>query len=177
MKSHMNSFVIADPNKCIGCRTCMAACAVEHSGEDFFHTDVDNINFNPRLNVVKTVKVSAPVQCRQCDDSPCAVVCPVKAISNKNEYVYINKNLCIGCKTCMVACPYGVIELINQYNDGQKIFQQNLKTMGTGRNTMNLKGKIVADKCDLCINRENGPACVEVCPTKALKLVSYKNKK
>jgi electron transport protein HydN len=172
-----NSFVIADPNKCIGCRTCMAACAIEHSGEDFFHTDIENINFNPRLNVVKMAEVSAPVQCRQCDDSPCATVCPVKAIENENGCVYINKNLCIGCKSCMVVCPYGAIELIDQYNDNQKIFQQNLKTVKNSGNVVDLKWKTVADKCDLCVDREEGPVCIEVCPTKALKLVTYEDEK
>ena len=62
----MNYFVVADPIKCIGCRTCMIACVVEHNGEDIFYQNPEEINFNPKLEVVKNAQVSAPIQCRQC---------------------------------------------------------------------------------------------------------------
>ncbi len=172
-----NSFIIADSNKCIGCRTCEAACAVVHSGKDFFYKDVEDINFNPRLNVIKTARVSAPIQCRQCDDSPCATVCPVKAIDNENGYVSIDKNLCIGCKSCMVVCPYGAVELVNEYDNNEQIFQKNLKTVNTDKTIAGLKKRVVANKCDLCAGRKEGPACLEVCPTKALKLITGEDKK
>ena len=68
----MNYFVVADPIKCIGCRTCMIACVVEHNGEDIFYQNPEEINFNPKLEVVKNAQVSAPIQCRQCEDAPCA---------------------------------------------------------------------------------------------------------
>ncbi|EQI44784.1 putative oxidoreductase, Fe-S subunit [Clostridioides difficile Y247] len=50
----MNYFVIADPDKCIGCRTCMIGCVVAHSDEDIFYQNLDEINFNPKLSVIKT---------------------------------------------------------------------------------------------------------------------------
>ena len=58
----MNYFVVADPIKCIGCRTCMIACVVEHNGEDIFYQNPEEINFNPKLEVVKNAQVSAPIQ-------------------------------------------------------------------------------------------------------------------
>ncbi|EHJ29225.1 electron transport protein HydN domain protein, partial [Clostridioides difficile 70-100-2010] len=66
----MNYFVIADPDKCIGCRTCMIGCVVAHSDEDIFYQNPDEINFNPKLSVIKTKEVSAPIQCRHCEDAP-----------------------------------------------------------------------------------------------------------
>lgn len=57
----MNYFVVADPIKCIGCRTCMIACVVEHNGEDIFYQNPEEINFNPKLEVVKNAQVSAPI--------------------------------------------------------------------------------------------------------------------
>ena len=55
----MNYFVVADPIKCIGCRTCMIACVVEHNGEDIFYQNPEEINFNPKLEVYRLQKLYA----------------------------------------------------------------------------------------------------------------------
>ena len=99
----MNYFVVSDPIKCIGCRTCMIACVVEHNGEDIFYQNPEEINFNPKLEVVKNAQVSAPIQCRQCEDAPCAKACPQDAISKKNNAIIVDQKKCIGCKNCMIA--------------------------------------------------------------------------
>lgn len=166
----MNSFVVADPNKCIGCRACEIACVVAHSDNNIFISDSSKIEFNPRLSVVKTAEVNTPIQCRHCEDAPCANVCPNGSITNKDGVVYIDKEACIGCKTCIVACPLGAIELVPEYSDGEKIIQQGLKCSDYGKSYF--KERIVANKCDLCIGREKGPACVEVCPTDAFKIIN-----
>lgn len=165
----MNTFVVADPNKCIGCRTCEIACVVAHSEKNIFTSESSEIEFHPRLSVVKTAEVSAPIQCRQCEDAPCANVCPNGSIVNKNGVVYIDKNTCVGCKTCLMACPLGAIELVPEYSGGEKILQQGLQVVEAGK--LCFKEKMVGNKCDLCMGREKGPACVEVCPTNAFKIV------
>lgn len=169
-----NRFVAADPNKCIGCRTCEIACAVAHSEQDIFTAKTEDIQFQPRLTVIKTAKVSAPVQCRQCKDAPCASVCPVNCISNKDGYMHVDEAVCIGCKTCMVACPYGVIDLVSQYRDGEKILQERFRYSDAGE-VHTGKEKIIAIKCDLCSNREKGPACIDVCPTSALRIINHED--
>ena len=153
----MNYFVIADPNKCIGCRTCMIACVVAHSEENIFYKNSNDINFNPKLDVIKTDKVSAPIQCRHCEDAPCARVCTYGAIGRINNTIKIDDKKCVGCKTCMVTCPIGAIDIatLNEVSDDKLCFRQ----------------KMVANKCDLCIESEEGPACVKVCPTKAFRIV------
>jgi electron transport protein HydN len=84
-------------------------------------------------------------------------VCPVKAIEIVNNAVVVSENKCIGCKTCMIACPYGAIDMM---------------AAGDGRKQSDNSNRIVANKCDLCAGREGGPACIQVCPTASLKLVT-----
>lgn len=157
----MNCFVISDPNKCIGCRTCSIACVVAHSEENIFLQDPNHINFNPRLTVVKTAQVSAPIQCRQCEDAPCANVCPNEAIKRENGAIVVKEEKCVGCKTCIIACPIGAIEIVSK----------EIKLDDIDSDKLYFKEQMVANKCDLCVGKEDGPACVSVCPTKAFKIV------
>lgn len=155
----MNRFVIAEPSKCIGCRTCEIACVVAHqSGTE----ELTPLNFQPRLTVVRNGKVTTPILCRQCDDAPCAKACPANAISFMHDSVHIQQELCLGCKTCVVACPYGAMDVVQVAAEPMP---------GT---FVPHRMKSVAQKCDLCIGRADGPACVSVCPTKALHLMDRK---
>ena len=64
----MNYFVKGNPDLCIGCRTCMIGCVVAHEGKRIFEVDPDSYDFNPRLHVVRTVRLSVPVQCKHCEN-------------------------------------------------------------------------------------------------------------
>ncbi|PWC18361.1 electron transport protein HydN [Brenneria roseae subsp. roseae] len=155
----MNRFVIADPRKCIGCRTCEIACVLAHS--DGKTASLSPEHFSPRLSVVKGLNISTPIQCRQCEDAPCANVCPNGAIIHADDYIQIQQEKCIGCKTCVVACPYGAMTVISKPVARISHYQ------GLGNCI-----KAEAQKCDLCTGRATGPACIEVCPTKALYMIS-----
>lgn len=170
----MNSFLIANPDKCIGCRTCEIACVVAHSETNIFHEE-GKIDFNPKLSVIKTKEVSAPIQCRHCEDAPCVKVCPYNAIKKVDGSIKIDEKACIGCKTCAIACPIGAIEMTNI------TIQEELANMD---GKFHFKEKMIANKCDFCVGREGGPACAEICPTKAFVIVkkdeldkSIKNKR
>ena len=115
-------------------------------------------SFNPRLTVVKTATVSTPVQCRQCDDAPCAAVCPTGTLVLRNNSVEVNPSRCIGCKSCMIACRFGVIEVL----PNEALLSDRPIISGT---------HVEAVKCDLCAHRAAGPACVGVCPTKAISVI------
>ncbi|MGX5835172.1 electron transporter HydN [Aeromonas bestiarum] len=173
----MNSFVIADPSLCIGCRTCEVACAVSHQStscagtveregglrlaiEDGHLVSKDSY-FQPRLKVIVGSKVTTPVLCRQCEDKPCAVACPNNAIVSEDGCVKVLQARCIGCKSCVVACPYGAMAVV-------------VKEVAPAADALfkRPQTKAQALKCDLCRHREAGPACVEVCPTQALHLVT-----
>ena len=103
----MNRFIIADATKCIGCRTCEVACAVSHQeNQDCAALSPDE--FISRIRVIKDHCWTTAVACHQCEDAPCANVCPNGAISRDKGFVHVMQERCIGCKTCVVACPYGL---------------------------------------------------------------------
>lgn len=143
----MNKFVVADSSRCIGCRTCEIACSLAHDSQSLVAG-----RFSPRLNVVKTAAITLPVICHQCENAACANVCPAGAIRYDNDSVQVRQSLCIGCKACTLACPFGVIGMRDV-------------PLAEGAH------RAVAYKCDVCEGREQGPACVEVCPTGALTLM------
>ncbi|GMO24333.1 MAG: 4Fe-4S dicluster domain-containing protein [Termitinemataceae bacterium] len=151
----MNSFVKATPLRCIGCRTCMIACVVAHEGKRIFEIDPDGYSFNPRLFMVKTAKLSAPVQCRHCENAACKQACTSSAIVIKDGIVSIDQKKCIGCKNCVIACPFGAVEIVETAEVNRD---------GTAKRT--------ANKCDLCKGSADSPQCVRVCPTEALAVVT-----
>jgi electron transport protein HydN len=128
---------------------------VAHEGKHIFEIDPDSYAFNPRLFMVKTAAVSAPVQCRHCENAACKQACTAGAITVENGTVQINTKKCIGCKNCVVACPFGAVEIV-----------ETTETLPDG------SVKKVANKCDLCSGVADSPSCVRVCPTEALKLVT-----
>jgi Fe-S-cluster-containing dehydrogenase component/formate-dependent nitrite reductase membrane component NrfD len=130
-----------DLRKCIGCHACTIACKVEHA-----------IPVGVNRCWVKTVEKGTfpdtrrfffPVLCNQCDEAPCVRICPTSALYKRRDgIVDLNGAACIGCRACMIACPYD-----------QLFIDPNTRT---------------AEKCNFCANRvENQllPACVSVCPT------------
>jgi electron transport protein HydN len=151
----MNILVIADPGKCIACRTCEVACVLAHSAADALKK-LAAARFIPRLKVVKTSRVSTPVQCRQCEDAPCAKVCPTGALVHSHNSVQVVQTRCIGCKSCVMACPYGAMEIVAR------------EATLVERHPASANPPVEAYKCDLCIHRPEGPSCLEVCPTKAI---------
>lgn len=137
----MNRFILADTENCIGCRTCEVACVVSHQGM------LSAGAFTPRIRVVKGGAFTTAVGCHQCEDAPCATVCPTQAIRHTAGAWRVEPARCIGCKSCVVACPFGAMQVQRVGN------------------------RVQAVKCDLCADREAGPACVEACPTHALRCV------
>jgi len=156
----MNRFVIAEPGKCIGCRTCEVACVLAHKTGHEEGSVLSPANFTPRLKTIKGKKYTAPVQCRQCENAPCVNVCPTEALFYQDDTVQLDVNFCVGCQTCVLACPFGAIEMV----------KRPAKQPGLGPKTIRAS-VLVANKCDLCLGIESGPACMKVCPTKALHLI------
>lgn len=148
MAKTSEGLVQSDLSRCLACRGCVLACAIEHSESK---TLTGALGESPRpqsrVSLVAVDGAAVPLQCRHCEDAPCVAVCPTQAIEKlgPNQPVLITDERCIGCKLCMMVCPFGVVSL---RRDGK-----------------------VALKCDLCLHRlEAGemPACVTACPTGAL---------
>lgn len=155
----MNRFVIAEASKCIGCRTCEIACAMAHPHGGAGDT-LSVQTFAPRLTVVRCGTITTPILCRQCDDAPCVRACPSGAIVYSQDSVQVLQERCVGCKTCVVACPYGAMNVVTAPVAALP-----------GAVAASRMMKSEAQKCDLCIDRAEGPACIPSCPTKALHLI------
>lgn len=142
--------------RCIGCRQCELACAVEHSKSQSPSSaaweepkPAARIFVQPGL----TPSTSIPVRCRHCDPAPCERVCPTGALfrDDSQGLVLQSPGKCINCAMCAMVCPFDVIVFHPRPN-------------GT-------PDHVTAVKCDGCIERRargRAPACVEACKTGAL---------
>lgn len=131
-------------DRCMGCHTCALACAVEHSqSKNIFGAILERPSPKKRIYVEWVAPdQKLPILCRHCEDAPCMHACISGAISRtEDDVVVTNSDKCIGCWTCVMVCPYGVI--------GRHMEKHN------------------AYRCDRCPDRQI-PACVDSCPTKAL---------
>lgn len=161
MKRQENVMIYANAQRCLGCHSCEMACAVSHGGDSgLFDAVKQQLPLHPRMKVVVAGDVNLPMQCRQCDNAPCALVCPTGACRQSNGQVQINEANCVGCKLCVMVCPFGSITV--RRSEQQKSYS--------------VTNQGVAQKCDLCVTwrAEQGKsqtACIEACPTKAISLV------
>lgn len=152
-RQDMNQFVIADAQTCIGCRACEVACVLSHNAQRYPSREA----FLPRIQVIKQGEFQSAVLCRHCEDAPCVRVCPTDALVRGESGVQLIEEHCIGCKTCVIACPFGAITVV----------QHSEISPNTG-----LPLAAIAHKCDLCQGNQEGKACVNACPTQALHLVT-----
>lgn len=143
----MNKMIIADPSECIGCHVCEIACVVAHNHQCWPRSTRE---FVPRIRVLNEAKNSIAVTCRHCNNAPCITSCPVNALSFVNATVQLDQTRCIGCKSCIIACPFGAIDMVLAVDSDI----------------------VLAQKCDMCQTTNTGqPACVTHCPTQALRIV------
>lgn len=145
----MSNMIVASAEKCIGCHTCEVACAVVHAGTIALRPE----HYFPRLKVIKQGTISVPVMCRQCENAPCVSACPVAALRKGEQFVEMVPSRCIDCKSCMLACPFGAIEIVSQPDEAQR-------------------SSPIISKCDLCAGHDEGPVCITVCPTASLSLLT-----
>jgi len=88
-----------DIERCIGCKSCEAACARVHGG-------------SPRMYVQTIVEFNVPMHCQHCEVPACVESCPEKAIDVTPEgFTIINEAKCVACRACVVACPFGMPRL------------------------------------------------------------------
>jgi Fe-S-cluster-containing dehydrogenase component len=132
-----------DPSRCIGCRSCITACAEceTHRGHSMITVD-----YLDRKNTIATV----PMVCMHCDDPTCAEVCPADAIKKTEDGVVQSslKPRCIACSNCVLACPFGVPKVLVEIEQMMK-----------------------CDMCYDRTSLGKRPMCATVCPSQALAYV------
>jgi len=143
-----------DLERCVGCYACAVACMdqndLEITAEPTAWRQVFPVESSPKEEAGSEARPKVryvSLACLHCEDAPCLLACPTGAITREpaTRAVTVNEDLCIGCHSCSIACPFGVPRFGH-----------------TG----------VMQKCDLCTVRlEHGlePACVRACPTGALQ--------
>lgn len=159
----MSKGVLYDATKCIGCRACQVACkqwnelpAEETTNRGTYENPPSlsdktytKIRFTEVEEAGKFQMVFTKLQCMHCEDPGCAAACPVKAFQKlENGPVVYDTGRCIGCRYCMVACPFGIPTY--EWEDPIPWVR----------------------KCTFCADRQAAglkPACVTTCPTGALK--------
>ena len=137
---------VVDLDRCIGCKGCQVACKM-----------ANNVALGACRNPVKIVGPTGvypdiqmyylPAMCQQCENPPCVEVCPTGACYRNPDdgIILIDGNMCIGCRSCATACPYGATTFNNE-----------MRIMG---------------KCDTCLAARGAgeiPACVRNCAASAL---------
>ncbi len=134
----MQKSLLMVPEKCTGCMQCELACS--YAKEGAFNASKSRIKVFSFPEQARHI----PYTCTQCAEAWCLRACPVEAISTDDATgaKIVSKELCVGCKVCTIACPFGTIN-----------YQQDT-------------GKVA--KCDLC---DGDPACVKICPTDAILFV------
>jgi dimethyl sulfoxide reductase iron-sulfur subunit len=158
--------MVIDLRKCIGCNSCTIACKQVHGtppGIFYSHVNIYEQGKYPTAR-----QKSLPVLCNHCDDPACVNVCPVGASQKQpNGIVTVDPNKCIGCRYCMVACPYDV----RQYNGSTPTGYYPDKGLTAYEKVAYAAHQVgTVEKCDFCATRvAQGqlPACVQTCPAKA----------
>src|SRR5512134_3555228 len=97
--------------RCTGCRSCEIACAVQHSkSKTLFGALSESPAPQKRLFVEEAEGHRMPVLCRHCEDAPCVASCITGCLYvDAKGYVRRHKERCIGCWTCIMVCPFGVV--------------------------------------------------------------------
>jgi Fe-S-cluster-containing hydrogenase component 2 len=126
---------------CTGCKMCELACSMKKTGE--YNPSKSRIH----VNIFFDKAYAVPIVCSQCDDAWCEKICPTGAITtvvdcdNGTKIVTVNEDKCVGCKMCIMACPFG---------------------------NMSYSEEGYAVKCDLCGGE---PECVNYCARGALHFI------
>jgi molybdopterin-containing oxidoreductase family iron-sulfur binding subunit len=147
--------MLVDTNKCsAGCNDCVTACNREnHLSGGLGETDSQWIR-KLELKDARSGKThSLPMMCQHCEHPPCVDVCPTGASFKRADgIVLVDRHICIGCRYCMMACPYKARSFVHEDVTGQSPDVP--------------RGKGCVESCTLCvhrIDRDQQPACVEAC--------------
>ncbi len=184
--------MVIDLDKCTGCQACVVACKEENNvphGSPEEQRKRRDIYWHKVIAVTRgkypRVRTELlPMPCMHCDDPPCVTVCPSRATYRREDGIVMQDfRKCIGCKYCMVACPYGVRSFNYQKPEKEPYHRQDLPYDRSLRGPWPFPSRThgVVEKCTFCFHRisqglkegkkigtEVVPACIEACPANAM---------
>ncbi len=140
------SFTVIE--KCLACKSCEIACAVEHSrSKTLAGALAETPRPRHRVRVEGAGAFSYPARCLHCEEAPCIAACPTGAMGRhpRTRAVLVDSGRCIGCWMCVMVCPFGAVA-------ADPVARRPLK----------------CDRCPDRVERGLPPACVSACPTRAL---------
>ncbi len=147
---------LIDANKCAdGCTDCISACSGENGWKAAGHpaTDAQWLRKLTVRDPKSGASFSLPMMCQHCAKPPCVDVCPTGASFKRADgIVLVDKHICIGCRYCMMACPYKARSFVHEPLRDQKSHAP--------------RGKGTVESCTMCVHRIDAgraPACVEAC--------------
>lgn len=134
--------IYVNEDRCLGCHLCEYHCAFAHSGKtDMVKAFSGDVKPIPRIVIEGDNDVSFAVSCRHCDVPMCVKSCITGAMQiDKDGRVFVDEERCVGCYTCVLACPFGSV-----VRGDEKAIK----------------------KCDLCVQKGR-PSCVDGCPNLAI---------
>lgn len=152
--------MLIDTNQCKpGCNDCVTACNKENGlSGGTQSTDSQWIRKIDIKDISTGREISLPMMCQHCENPPCVDVCPTNASFKRADgIVLVDKHRCIGCRYCMMACPYKARSFVHETLSDQ--------------NPDVPRGKGTVESCTLCVHRIDvggKPACSEACPNQAI---------
>jgi molybdopterin-containing oxidoreductase family iron-sulfur binding subunit len=147
--------IVIDISRCTDCGACVTACHEENGivGHGRPATDAQWIRTVTLKDKQTGYVQTLPVMCQHCEHPPCVDVCPTGASFRRADgIVLVDRHICIGCRYCMMACPYKARSFVHENTTNQKPY--------------NPRGKGCVESCTLCVHRVDAgriPACVEAC--------------
>jgi phenylacetyl-CoA:acceptor oxidoreductase subunit 1 len=174
--------MVINLSRCTRCHACIAACRIEH----FLPLRITwprliawekETGYGPEVTTV-------PVRCNQCKDAPCVEVCPSRAtIKRPDGIVQVDQNKCVGCRYCVIACPYQNRTFLSKKQDpghfpgfprtrfeqkGKKLFPHQVGTTETCNFCLERIDAGLAKGLLPGLDRDATPACVNTCQARAL---------
>ncbi len=157
--------MLIDTTKCgDGCSDCVTACNTENGLDG--KTGPQDSQWIRKLNIkdLRTGFVqNLPMLCQHCEHPPCVDVCPTGASMKREDgIVLVDRHICIGCRYCMMACPYKARSFVHE-----PLTDQNPEVP---------RGKGCVESCTFCVqrvDRDQQPACVEACNAQGHKAMLF----
>lgn len=159
-----------DTKRCFGCQTCSVACKMANNlpkGVIYNHVCTQGSDIaDGAVGTYPDLSISyQPVACQHCENPLCLAACPTGATQKREDgIVWVDEELCIGCKACISACPY---EGVRTFIDGEPSFYLDMQV---GELDAPAHKDGIVEKCTFChnlIDRGEVPACMQLCPGRA----------